>query len=365
MLQHGLSVRYEFAEAEAAEDGLRMIREVHPDCILLDFRLPDLNGLEFLAEASRITAPAEVAIVMLTGQGDERVAAEAIKSGAQEYLSKGRLEADTLHTAIQSALRLSAAQRELESQRVQLERSNRDLERYARVVAHDLQAPLKNISAGLSGLRDRSGARLDQKSAEFVSEAIENAGRMAGLIRDILDYSRARADTTPFATVDMSKTAGVATANLREEINTTGATVGIEPLPTVEGNESQLLQLLQNLIGNAIKYRSRAAPVIRVRADRQGDHWRFAVADNGMGIDSKHTDRIFEPFIRLHPASEIEGTGVGLAICRAVVERHGGRIWVESEPGKGSTFYFTLPAQGMQGPQDDDHDASAARAPAA
>jgi light-regulated signal transduction histidine kinase (bacteriophytochrome) len=348
MLNHGMPVRYEFTEAEAAEEGLEFLRGQRPDCVLLDFRLPDLNGLEFLAEMTRFTAVGDVAVVMLTGQGDEQVAAEAIKSGAQEYLSKGRLEADALHTSIQSAVRLCRTQKELEVQRQQLERSNRDLERYARVVAHDLQAPLKGISAGLTGLRERSGDRLDPKSAEFVGEAIENAGRMADLIRDILDYSRARADTTPFEPVEMAKVASVATANLRAQIESSGAAVSIKPLPTIHGNESQLLQLLQNLISNAIKYRSQAPPQVQVWADRVGDHWKFAVRDNGMGIDPRQLDRIFEPFIRLHPASEIEGTGVGLAICRAVAERHGGTIWVESEPGNGSTFYFTIPAKDTQ-----------------
>jgi light-regulated signal transduction histidine kinase (bacteriophytochrome) len=241
-------------------------------------------------------------------------------------------------------MRVCRLQRELEEKHQQLERSNRDLERYARVVAHDLEAPLKVICAGLAGLRERSGQRLDSKSAEFVTEAIENAGRMASLIRDILDYSRARADTTPFEPVDLARVASVAVANLRVQIDSSGAALDIGELPTVSGNESQLLQLLQNLIGNAIKYRSAAPPKIRVWAELAGEHWHLAVRDNGMGIDPKHSERIFEPFIRLHSSHEIEGTGVGLAICRAVVERHGGRIWVDSRPGEGATFHFTLPS---------------------
>jgi len=352
LLSQGAPVRYDIAEAEAADDGLRLLKTRRTDCILLDFRLPDMNGLEFLMELgiSGGIGIGEVAVVMLTGQGDEQVAAEAIKSGAQEYIPKGRLEPDTLHTAIQSALRLSRTQRELEVQRQQLERSNKDLERYARVVAHDLESPLKGISAGLSGLLERSGGRLDPKSAAFVKESIESAGRMASLIRDILEYSRARADPAPFEPVDMGRLASAASANLRSQAEATGASITIGQLPTVRGNESQLLQLLQNLIGNAIKYRGERPPVIDVRAERAGDHWKFAVRDNGMGIDPRHSERIFEPFIRLHSAADIEGTGVGLAICRAVVERHGGRIWVEPNPGGGSTFFFTVSAAGAQDP---------------
>ncbi|MEX2220049.1 MAG: ATP-binding protein [Phycisphaerales bacterium] len=344
MLAQGAPYRYDIAEAEAADDGLRLARARRPDCILLDFRLPDMSGLEFLAElTSRDFEVGDFAVVMLTGQGDEQVAAEAIKSGAQEYLPKARLDSDALHGAIKSAMRLSETQKELEAQRQQLERSNRDLERYARVVAHDLEAPLKGISAGLAGLLERSGARLDPKSAEFVGEAIENAGRMAVLIRDILEYSRARAASAPFEPVDMNAVAAAVAAGLRAHIEATGTTLRVGQLPTVLGSESQLAQLLQNLVGNAIKYRSERPPIVEVRADRRDEQWEFAVRDNGMGFDPRHSERVFDPFIRLHTSAEIEGTGVGLAICRAVVERHGGKMRVESVPGAGSTFYFTLP----------------------
>lgn len=342
MLSQGRHLSYDVQEAEAADDGLKLVSERRPDCILLDFRLPDLNGLEFLAELSRIAGTGDVAVVMLTGQGDEQVAAEAIKSGAQEYLSKVRLQPDSLHAAIQSALRLSQAQRELEIHRQQLERSNRDLERYARVVAHDLEAPLKGILKGLAHLQATSGDRIDSESAEFVRDAIERAGHMTVLIRDILEYSRARADTTPLEPVETAKAVSEAIANLRSQIEAAGATITTGDLPQVLGSESQLIQLFQNLLSNAIKYRSIEPPSIRVFAEALGDQWRFAVRDNGIGIDPRQADRIFEPFVRLQASSEVAGTGVGLATCRAVVERHGGRIWIDSAPGQGSTFYFTI-----------------------
>jgi signal transduction histidine kinase len=336
---------FEILEADSAMDGLDKVRSWAPDCVLLDYRLPDMTGIEFLGELAAQAGQGGLAVVMLTGQGDEMVARDAMKCGAQDYLVKGQLTADGLQESIYNAVEMCTLRRMVERQRRQLERSNRELERYARVVAHDLEAPLKAIRQGLDGLGRRAGSRLDKESAEFVEEALESAGRMAALIRDILAYSRATAQAAPFAEVNTNKAVAAAIANLKAPIESTNAKIEVEPLPAIMGDENQLVQLFQNLLGNAMKYRHPdRTPEIRVAAEREGDdRWRFAISDNGMGFDPAHADRIFEPFIRLHPASEIEGTGVGLAICRAVVERHGGQLWADSEPGKGSVFYFSLP----------------------
>jgi two-component system, sensor histidine kinase and response regulator len=342
----GGGTEFEIHEADSATEGLETVRTWAPDCVLLDYRLPDMSGIEFLGELAAQAGHGGLAVVMLTGQGDEMVARDAMKCGAQDYLVKGQLTTEALQESILNAVEMCALRRMVERQRRQLERSNRELERYARVVAHDLEAPLKLIRQGLEGVNTRARDQLDAESAEFVEDAIETAGRMATLIRDILAYSRATAQAAPFAPANMNDVAETAIANLKVTIDSTRAQVSVDELPIVMGDENQLVQLLQNLIGNAIKYRDRErTPEIRISAEQEGeDRWRFAVSDNGMGIDPAHADRIFEPFIRLHPASEIEGTGVGLAICRAVIERHGGQLWVQSRPGEGSTFYFTIPA---------------------
>jgi signal transduction histidine kinase len=337
---------FEVLEADSATEGLEKVRTWAPDCVLLDYRLPDMSGIEFLGELAAEAGHGGLAVVMLTGQGDEMVARDAMKCGAQDYLVKGQLTADALQESIYNAVEMCTLRRTVERQRRQLERSNRELERYARVVAHDLEAPLKSIRKGLGGLQSRAGDRLDTESVEFVAEATETADRMAALIHDILAYSRATAQTAPFQPVEVQRAAETALANLKVTIEATSATISVDPLPTILGDDNQLVQLLQNLISNAMKYRHpKRAPEVRISAEQETDgRWRFAVTDNGMGIDPQHSDRIFEPFIRLHPASEIEGTGVGLAICRAVVERHGGQLWVQSRVGEGSTFYFTIPA---------------------
>jgi signal transduction histidine kinase len=351
-LLSGLDDDFEVAEAESADQGLDLFKSFSPDCILLDYRLPDMTGLEFLGVLA--TEPANsAAVVMLTGQGDETVAVEAMKWGAQDYLVKHTLTPDGLQQAIQNAVEVCQLRRTIEDQRRQLERSkadlersNRELERYARVVAHDLEAPLRAIRTGLEGLAQRSGDRLDGQSSEFVQETIESTHRMAKLIRGILDYSRASApNTSPWQQVDLNRVAKDALGNLKVPIQESGATVEIETLPTVTGDEAMLLQVLQNLIGNGIKYQPRGQnPRVHVSARRLDGSWDISVGDNGIGLDPAKAERIFEPFIRLH-AHEYEGTGVGLAVCRAVVERHGGEIWVEGEPGKGSTFHFTLPVR--------------------
>jgi signal transduction histidine kinase len=337
----------DIADAQSADEGLRLCREFRPQCVLLDYRLPDMTGLEFLAELATSHEPWSIAVVMLTGQGDENVAVEAMKWGAQDYLVKANLTPDNLNQAITSALNVCAMRRTIREQQQRLEQSNRELERYARVVAHDLEAPLKAIRAGLAGLIERSGERLDSQSREFVGETIQSAERMARLIRAILDYSRASAPTPPHAPVDMNSVAAMALQNLKATARESGTQVVLDRLPTVTGDENTLLQLMQNLLGNAIKYRAPGrVPVVRVWAERKGDWWHFHVQDNGTGLDPLKASRIFEPFIRLH--NDVEGTGVGLAICRAVVERHGGRISVTSAEGQGATFTFTLPTKGSK-----------------
>jgi two-component system, sensor histidine kinase and response regulator len=339
-------IQFEVVEADSATEGLEKITTWAPDCVLLDYRLPDMSGIEFLGELAAQAGHGGLAVVMLTGQGDEMVARDAMKCGAQDYLVKGQLTAETLQESIYNAVEMCTLRRMVERQRRQLERSNRELERYARVVAHDLEAPLKSIRQGLGGMQTRAGDRLDPQSVTFVAEAMETADRMAALIHDILAYSRATAQAAPFEPVDTQRMAETALANLKVNIEATNAKILVDQLPVVMGDENQLLQLFQNLVGNAIKYRQPdRTPEVRVWAEQEVEgQWRFAVVDNGMGIDPQHSDRIFEPFIRLHPSSEIEGTGVGLAICRAVVERHGGQLWVQSRPGEGSTFHFTIPA---------------------
>ena len=227
-----------------------------------------------------------------------------------------------------------------------LRRSNAELEQFAHIASHDLQEPLRTISSFCELLQQRYQKRLDQDADEFIGFIVDGAHRMQGLVRDLLAFSRVGTRGGAPKPLQGDEVLAQTLRNLKAALEQQEAIVEAEPLPAVCGDESQLVQLLQNLIGNALKFRGEAPPRIRVWAKDLGGEWRFAVADNGIGIDAKFSERIFLVFQRLHSQEQIEGSGIGLSICKKIVERHNGRIWFESEPGKGSTFFFTLPKSG-------------------
>jgi len=225
----------------------------------------------------------------------------------------------------------------------ELARSNQELQQFAYVASHDLREPLRAVVGYLQLLQKRCGEQLNEEAHRFVERALAATFRMDNLTHDLLAYSRVGTRGQPLQPVDCEYVLEQALANLQVAIEESGAKVTHDPLPTVQADPSQLGQVFQNLIGNALKFRREEAPQVHIGAERNGTHWRFFVRDNGIGIEPQYAERIFVIFQRLHSRQKYEGTGIGLAICKRIVERHGGRIWVESEPGKGSTFFFTLP----------------------
>ncbi|HLL52485.1 MAG TPA: ATP-binding protein, partial [Myxococcaceae bacterium] len=209
---------------------------------------------------------------------------------------------------------------------------------------HDLQEPLRMVASYTQLLSRRYKGKLDPDADEFIGFAVDGVTRMKRLIGDLLEYSRVGTRPQGLAALALDKPLQAAMANLRTALEESGAEVTSEPLPTVQGDEVQLEQLLQNLIGNALKFRGEGRPRVHISARREEREWVFGVRDNGIGIDPQFFQRIFVIFQRLHGKDEYPGTGIGLAICKKIVERHGGRIWVESTPGQGATFFFTLPA---------------------
>jgi PAS domain S-box-containing protein len=244
------------------------------------------------------------------------------------------------------------AQEALERQARELARSNAELEQFAYVASHDLQEPLRMMASFTQLLARRYRGQLDDDADEFMSYITDGATRMQRLINDLLTYSRVGRLGTEFAPTDCNAVFAATGAHLRAAMEESQATVTADPLPTVLADETQLIQLFQNLIGNAIKFRSERPVQVHVGALRQGRRWQFFVRDNGIGIEPQYAERIFLIFQRLHSRAEYPGTGIGLAICKKIVERHGGRLWVESEPGQGSTFYFTLPMKKAAYEQD-------------
>ncbi|MFQ5916548.1 MAG: ATP-binding protein [Candidatus Binatia bacterium] len=240
------------------------------------------------------------------------------------------------------------AEEVLANQAAELERSNDELRQFAYVASHDLQEPLRMVASYTQLLAKRYKGKLDTDADEFIGFTLGGVTRMEQLIKDLLTYSRVgRGDKGPEPT-DCSAILGQVLDNLRMVIEESGAAVTHDPLPPVMANATQLRQLFQNLISNALKFRGDEPPLIHVSSKRNGKQWIFSVQDNGIGIEPQYAERIFTIFQQLHNQADYPGTGIGLAICKKIVERHGGRIWVKSEAGKGSTFYFTMPFVGVE-----------------
>lgn len=227
-----------------------------------------------------------------------------------------------------------------------LARSNSDLEQFAYAASHDLQEPLRTITAYLGLVKDRYAGDLDDTAQEFIGFAVDGAERMRSLINDLLEYSRVNVQEKPLESVSCDDALNAALRSLNQAIERNGAVVKTSPLPVITGDESQLNRLFQNLLSNALKFRGDRNPVIQVWAELQGEEWVFSVQDNGIGIAPEFQEKVFGMFSRLHSRAQYEGTGVGLALCSKIAQRHGGRIWVESDVGKGATFRFNIPVVG-------------------
>lgn len=238
------------------------------------------------------------------------------------------------------------AEQELKHVTAEMQRSNTELGQFAYVISHDLQEPLRMVSSYTQLLAKRYQSKLDADADEFITYAVDGAKRMQALLGDLLGYSRVGTHGKPFSLIDSEDIIKQAMANLKIAIEESGALVSYDTLLAVMADEGQLVQLFQNLIANAIKFRGQEPPRIHISAKRRRKVIIFSVRDNGIGIDSQHSKGIFEIFRRLHTREEYPGTGMGLSICKKIVERHGGHIWVQSRPGEGSTFYLTIQVPG-------------------
>jgi light-regulated signal transduction histidine kinase (bacteriophytochrome) len=341
-----------FAVAASAEEALACAAERRPDVVLMDVRIKGpLDGIE---TARLLQERFDVAVVYLTAHADETTIENASQTEPQGYLLKP-VKAAELRSAIGLALHNHAMATErrrseaaLRKVTADLERSNRDLEQFAYVATHDLQEPLRMISSYVQLLAQRYKGRLDPDADDFIAFAVDGANRMQCLINDLLAYSRVGSRAKPLVPTDSHAALGQAIVNLAVSIREGGALVTNDELPIVLGDAGQLVQVFQNLIANAIKFHLPGrAPAVHVSARREKDGmWALRVRDNGIGIAPEFQSRLFTIFQRLHTRDEYPGTGIGLATCKRIVERHGGRVALESEPGHGSTFLFTLPDAG-------------------
>ena len=334
--------------AQTAEDFTHQVRKNSHDVILADYSLPSWNGMETVEVLRR--EGLDIPVVVVSGSLGELKAVECIKQGAADYVPKDHLP--RLPDLVRRAMQENKLKRERRQFQEDLARSNRDLEQFASVASHDLQEPLRMVATYTQLLAERYQGKLDKDADKYIQYAVDGALRMQTLVQDLLTYSRVGQQGTDLQTTDCNVVLEVVLKNLETALQESGAKVVYGPLPAVVADGSQLLQVFQNLLGNAIKFRGAEPPVIGVAAEKEGREWVFSVSDNGIGIAPENTDVVFVIFKRLHTNAEYPGSGIGLATCKKIIAQHNGRIWVESQPGRGSTFKFTLPVRQTRGKYD-------------
>jgi two-component system NtrC family sensor kinase len=387
-----------------AKEALRQIDCRSYDLALVDLVMPEMDGIAVCRQivALRRQLDNPIAVLMLTGREAKEDLTRALEAGADDFVGKssdeavlkGRIRAllrrkffqqenqrileelknkeletiaaraekeaavareadERRQVAEEAALELRQAKTELERANQELMRSNDELRQFAFIASHDLQEPLRSVTSFCNLLKEEYQDKLDEQADNYIERVVQGAQRMKALVTGLLSYSRVSRDEQPtLGEVDIRAVVADAIANLQSSVQDSGAEICLGELPTVIGDRVQLCQLLQNLLGNAILYRGDRPPKIFVDAARDGHSWEFSVQDNGIGIAPEYHQQIFEIFRRLHSRDKYPGTGIGLAVCKKIVQRHNGRIWVESQPGAGTTFRFTL--QAAREPQVDE-----------
>ena len=322
-------------EAATGNDALRIAREDKPHLVLLDINLPDLSGIEVCRKLKADPATERTPVLFLSAArlADPDVVL-GLDAGGDNYLREP-VDPSVLVATIRALLRAREAEEELA-------KSNEQLRRFAFVVSHELQEPLRMVRSYTQLLARRYAGNIDATADEYISYVVDGTDRMEKFIRDMLSYSQSAEGALDLTQTPLQVPLQMALLELDTIVRESGATVTQDSLPSLPMDSMRISQVFRNLIGNAIKYRAERAPRIHVSARAGDSECQISICDNGMGIDPKYADTVFVLFKRLH-GRERSGSGVGLAVCKEIVEHHGGRIWFESVPGAGTTFHFTLP----------------------
>jgi signal transduction histidine kinase len=333
---------------QTSEEFTERMRTNTYDLILADYNLPQWRGTEALDILCRENL--DVPLIVVTGYLGEEKAVEYIKQGATDCVLKdrlARLPASVRRAQQEKRLRdqRRQAQEELAQKVAELARSNAELEQFAYVASHDLQEPLRMIANYTQLLAERYRGTLDKQADKYIAYSVDGAVRMQALIQDLLKFSRVGRAAIEPRTTDCRKVVEHALTNLQAAVLESRATVKCDSLPVLMADSSQLTLVFQNLIANAIKFHGPQPPVIQIDAERKDHEWAFTVSDNGIGIPAENWQDIFVIFRRLHTRDEYAGNGIGLSICKKIIERHGGKIWIDAQANPGASFKFTLPTE--------------------
>ena len=364
------SSQIRLVQAKCLSEALQILNKDNFDLVLLDLILPDTQGLESLTTLIH-AAPHLGIIVLINMNDDDSLAREAILKGAQDYLVKELVNQEILNRSVNYAIEHQQIQEELQTAKQELAQTNQllqqeilerqkieeqlknaqvELEQFTYLVSHDLNQPLSTIYCWTQMLQMRYSSQLDAKAKKYITSILNGTKQMNQLIQDLLTYSRVGTTKQVFELTECERVLKLVKARLEKAISESNAIITHDSLPTVTADLEQLNQLFHNLLANALQYHSEESPQIHISAKlreiEQNNHskeWLFSCQDNGIGIESKYFERIFQIFQRLHSQEHSSGTGIGLAICKKIVKRHGGSLWVESQLGRGTTFYFTIP----------------------
>lgn len=333
LIDRGCKVR----KALSGKMALTVCETTLPDLILLDVMMPEMDGYETCRSLKANKRTSQIPVIFISALDNAMDKVKAFEVEGADYITKP-FQVEEVVARMSHQLKIVQLTEKLRS-------SNAELEQFASVVSHDLQSPLAGI-LGLADLLKREYFQvLDEDGQDSLQEIVAAGKRMSRLIQDLLAYSRISAKELELKVVDCNEIVEQARANLRSNITASGAKIVSEKLPLVKGDSTQLMQLFQNLIGNAIKFRRpEVNPEISISAKAKEGQWLIAIRDNGIGIPPDKRDGIFEVFHRLHSSEEYPGNGIGLTTCKKIVERHGGQIWVESQLGEGTSFFVTIPS---------------------
>ncbi len=326
-------LNYDVEEAETFEASMTLLESnAKYDCIFLDYMIPGVDGLESITRILKLHP--YVPIIMMTGEGNEVIATQALQKGAYDYIPKHMIDGYSMARTIKNAIDRAALKKKMEIQR-------RDLQDFASMLAHDLRAPARHINGFMDFIEtDISDGNYDklEDSFGYIRTATK---KMNALVDTLYEYTKIDGEAV-FSKVSLEKVLENTTAILANDILESRARITFENLPDVYGNGTLLMQLFQNLIMNSLKYNEMSVPKIDVSAVKKDDKIEVCLKDNGIGIESKYLKKVFAPFQRLVTENQYSGSGLGLATCKKIIDRHQGDIWCESEIGKGSSFYFTL-----------------------